>query len=265
MNDETKQRIIDEVKKSGHPTCIKASNILIKKGWYIKNAPRYFDDSIKKYRELDLMAQKESFIFKSSMDSLIIECKKNSSSPWVFFKQKKKNKSVYTLNIAEMTSGKIYEFLKNQGIFKKHPYYDKESCAYYFVGFKKQDKEEGREIDTAINQVISGLFFYVNQMMSFIEKNNFTLKNPLFYYPLIIFEGDLFEINLDGEKIEVNETNHIRLLVEKEFEDPAVFKKLDTNENFPLFSKEIIIDIVKLKYLGEYLDKLKLSEDDTTK
>lgn len=258
MDEETKRRIINEVKKSGHPTSIKSSYILNKSGWFVKNSPRYFDREIKKYRELDILAQKNSFLFQKSVDYLLIECKKNSSCPWIFFKQKRKNRSVYTLNIAETTEGRIYDALKKNKIFEKHPYYDKNFSTYYFVGYKNQGKEEGREIDVAINQTTSALYFYINQLIDFAENNNQKLVYPSFYYPLIVFEGDLFEVEIDGVDIEVNETNHVSLLVEQELKEPAIMGTLDINKKFPLFSKQIIIDIVKLDYLEEYLKNLKL-------
>jgi len=89
------KKIRKEIGKSGHPVSLKASFILNKKKWYVKNAPRYFGYGSKKVREIDIVAEKECPLVENSKNVLIIECKKSRDKPWVFFRQNKLNKNVF--------------------------------------------------------------------------------------------------------------------------------------------------------------------------
>ncbi len=242
------------IENSGHPVSIKVSNTLIKNGWFIKNAPRYFDKGIKDYRELDIYAERDSSFIKGK-DILLIECKKNHSHPWIFFTQNKLNKSVYTLNIAETTKGKIYDWIKNKNLFQKHYYYNKKLSSYSIVGLKNPDKKQSKEIYMATNQVITALYFYINQIIDFVESNKFILKVPFFYYPLIVFDGGLFEAKVEEDKIKIEEANHISFLVERELDEPTTLDLMQRDKILPLFSKQIIVDIIKLDYFDEFLKK----------
>ena len=257
-------KIKKEVEKSGHPVSLKASIILNKKGWYVRNAPRYFNPNLKISREIDIVAQKKSIYVKDAIDVLIIECKKSKDKPWVFFRQNRFNIDVLSLNVdmAETTEGAIYDWL-GKHIFKKHYYYKRPCYTYYFVANANPDSKAGKQIFDATEQVLSALRFYLVQKSNLFSEYRLKPKIPTFFYPIIVFDGKMFEVSVEESDINVKETNWISLWIEKELEEPLLMKFL-YRQGFRrvVYSKPIVIDIVKLDYFEEFLKNFdKLSSD----
>jgi hypothetical protein len=75
------ENIIENIKKAvestGHPTSLKVSTILQKRGWFVKNSLRFRFEKDESYREIDVVALRESGLVPNSFDNLIIECKNN--------------------------------------------------------------------------------------------------------------------------------------------------------------------------------------------
>jgi hypothetical protein len=254
MNDDCTnlEKLIED---SGHPVSLKASIILQRKGWHVRNAPRYLpekDTDILK--EIDIVATKKSKLIKDGANEFIIECKKQKD-PWIFFKQTEKNHDIYTLNpnIAADSDGYVEHCHENNVRFQKHFYYDKELCTYFIVGGKKVDGRKNSEtggpggtIYNAINQVFSALKFYVRKSAG---------DCPVFYYPIIIFDGEMYEVSYHDEKPDIKKSNHISLYLEIEFDKPEMF--YSTRGAFTILeSKSYIIDIVKLDYFDKFLEEI---------
>ncbi len=258
------KKIKKEVEKSGHPVSLKTSIILNKKGWYVRNAPRYFDSNLKISREIDIVAQKKSIYVKDAIDVLIIECKKSKGKPWVFFRQNKFNADVLSLNVdmAETTEGAIYDWL-GKHIFKKHYYYKRPCHTYYFVANANPASKAGKQIFDATEQVLSALRFYLVQRFNLFSEYRLKPKIPTFFYPIIVFDGKMFEVSVEEADINIKETDWISLWIEKELKEPLLMKFL-YRQGFRrvVYSKPIVIDIVKLDYFEEFLKNFdKLSSD----
>ena len=257
-------KIKNELKKSGHPVSLRASIILNKKGWYVRNAPRYFNPNLKISREIDIVAQKKSIYVKNAIDVLIVECKKSKDYPWVFFRQNKFNTDVLSLNVdmAETTEGAIYDWLEKR-VFKKHYYYRRPCYTYYFVANAKPDSKVSKQIFDATGQVLSALSFYFVQRSNLISEYKLKPRVPTFFYPIIVFDGKMFEAEIKERNTNIKETNWISLWIEKELEEPLLMRFL-YKQGFRriVCSKPIIIDIVKLGYFEEFLKNFdKLSSD----
>lgn len=248
MTDDIIEKLKKEIESTGHPVSLKVSNILNKNGWFVKNAPRYKLEDNERFREIDVFAIRKSSFFGDCWDNLIIECKKQNAN-WVFFRQNKENTNILTLNPnhLENTELSIYDWIKKQGLFKKSHYYKRNICSYYFVGFvNPNNTKESGTIDHAIEQVLSSLFFYMRQ------KDSTTQSHML--YPIIVFEGKLFEAWYDPE-LQVQETNHVSLFFEAEMAKPEVIPAHGLNEIASWFSsKPFIIDVVRLDYFEEFLN-----------
>ena len=240
------------IENSGHPVCIKASNILAKNGWYVKNAPRYTNDKAKPLSEVDIYAWRKSNFIKDVDDALVIECKKSKSHPWIFFKQGVLNTNVYSLNIVENNDGYIYDYINKNSLFQKHYYYNKNLSTYNLVGLSNPDNKEGKAIYDAVGQVLNATFFYINQLTKFYNSRKLNINFSNLYYPIIVVDGALYEAEISGST-KIKETNHISLFTEYELDEPAFLKLIDPNLRQPLFSKPFIVDIVKLDYLDEFL------------
>jgi len=268
MDETTIEKIRKEVRKSGHPVNLKVSIILNKKGWYVKNAPRYFDPRLKTFREVDIVAKKKSNFIGIGYDTLIIECKKSENHPWVFFNQGKENTKEASLTLTTHLGKNeevIYELIREKGMFKEHYYYKKPLSAYYFVSNVKQDCKKSKEIFEAVTKVLDACLFYVNQKAKILEEcKKLKLKLPEsylinFFYPIIVLDGKLYEVRIMGEKEYIDEVKHISLLVEYELEKPYLAQSLNENIYKPVFSKSFIVDIVRLDYFKEFLKNFDLN------
>jgi hypothetical protein len=90
MTDEFKNRVIDDIKKTGFPVELKISSILRSQSWQVEQNGSYTDLEQNKSREIDISARK-SFYLKPEKHNfnfainLLIEAKKSEKRPWVFF------------------------------------------------------------------------------------------------------------------------------------------------------------------------------------
>jgi len=253
MTEGNYENLKKMIEGTGHPVSLKVSMILQRKGWYVRNAPRYSqknDDS--ELREIDIVGSKKSNLFEDSFNELIIECKKQKD-PWIFFKQTRKNEDKFTLNtnFAGYAAGYLDDSPESKHLFQRHYYHKKELCTYFIVGCKNPEKGgPGATIDRAINQVHNALKFYIAQGGG---------DNPAFFYPIIVFDGEIFEASYRNEKLVMKKSNHISLYFEIEYDKPELFHSAKTGSlDTILESKPYIIDIVKLSYFEKFLDSIEM-------
>jgi hypothetical protein len=248
LSEENYNSLKKIIESSGHPVSLKTSTILQKKGWYVRNSPRFTsksEDGVLK--EIDIISVKKSKIFEDSENTLIIECKKQRD-PWIFFEQNHKNDRIFTLNVnfAGFYEGCVDYSKESESIFKKHYYYNRKLCTYFIVGGKNPDKGgPGGTIDRAINQLYNAIEFYVNQ-----STNDFSE----FFYPIIVFDGEMFKASYKGQKLVIQPSDHISLFFEIEFSQPKFLETVKSN--VMLTSKPYVFDIVKLSYLERFLSEI---------
>jgi len=242
-----------EIKKSGFPLEIFSSITLSKYGWAVKPHVIFYNEETKNYNELDIHAMNWTKGFDKragTRDILIIQCKKQTEKPWVFFQQDIPNKDVFSLNITPMSNYGWFD-----KYFKDHYYFDKKPCSFHFPSFT--EKRNPDIILNAINQVINALLFFIEQELSFLEEHaSKHVPRVSFFYPVIILDGMLFsaQVNPDG-KIELTESQYLQLNVTRAMKEPLRLK-WSRDKSKVLFQKEFVIDIVQKNYLEEFLKNL---------
>ncbi|MCJ7636732.1 MAG: hypothetical protein MUO21_04515 [Nitrososphaeraceae archaeon] len=245
MDQKLFDHIENEVKKSGHPVSLKASMILNKEKWLVETGVRYTDGN-EKLAEIDIIAKRKSNFLTHGNDQLIIECKKQLGKNWVFFKQHKRNRNHWTLCYAMKNSlvSDFYNYIKDNDLFKKHHYWDKSLCTFYFISdINHEHSEQSKLIDKAIDQCMGALSFYGSRHEKFF--------NALFlFYPIIVFDGNLFEVDIGPEGVKIEESNHVSLLIHFDSKEPL---SVTPSGNQLISGKPFIIDIVKLSYFEEFL------------
>ncbi len=145
-----------------------------------------------------------------------------------------------------------------QQLKNPHHYDSKKLCSTYFAGLKKNDKDERpNQIFKAVNQVIDALLFYWDREESFITKQR--RSEVIIMYPIIVFDGKLFTADVYSEKTEVQETNHIQLMINREVKDPLEYSWLVKGGKGVRFvkTKPFIIDVVRKDYFEEFLKTIK--------
>jgi hypothetical protein len=250
-----KQKIIDEIEKTGFPTEIRCASILEQKGWGILHNPSYIDDIENISREFDIRAYKKwSYSVASDQYGigvyLIIECKK-SEKPWVFFTTPEKYQFTRLGDIIKWNyqNKKIFSdsyssdsFISDASLKEYHHYFQKPYLARtYFEPFKNQSKNEASQmIFTAIMSSIKATLFHLQDRVA----NNWLHL----YYPLIIFNGELFEAKIDPEKnIQVLEAPHIQLSFS------YMIPQRERTYSIWEGQRKFIIDIIKENYIEDYL------------
>jgi len=241
MTEEIVNKIVKEIKQSGFPLEIHCLNICSKKNTGRMPNIRYSYEG--NLREIDLYAFFEEINLhprkgenlQHTSTSIVIECKK-SKYPWVFFSTNlygsedifpfTKYYSDFDLYFAEINAPhlrtQIYKKLR-----KNHYKYSKgvPYCLSYFEAFRKPDAPS--EIYKAIESVLSFLNFRLESRKSRAKKRGYSTE---FFYPVVVLEGSLFEVEIEEDEICVKKTDHIHLRVD--YKDDIYMVDVVTKENF---------------------------------
>lgn len=239
--DEEIKKMKSDIERSGFPLEILISSILIKNGWNVVNQQYYFDDAEKKSRTIDIVSHKAEFRTIGDYDrvkfSLVLDCKK-STTPWVFYTMHNEpdEQLLYSIGLIKIISNpdarKSPVFIK---WLKKQCHYSfdktKEFAVNYYEPFKKGG---GNAIPTAFYQVTKACNFELNFVRTSILK---IPMKPLFvYYPVVVFDGHLYECKPEGEEINICRRNHFCYHFSQE--------------------RNYIIDIVEKDYFEDFLKSL---------
>lgn len=248
MSEENYDWLKEIIEDSGHPLSLKISTTPQRKEWFVGNGIRYPSPENGILREIDVFGSKRSKLFPDANNNLIIECKKQKD-PWIFFKQGRKIDSIFVLNADHCGHEYGYVSTKQNDRFKKHYYYDNDFCTYHLVGGKKIEKGgPGATIDRAINQVYSALNFFIGSTEG---------SYPEFFYPVIVFDGEMYEASYRDEELEVKRTDHVFLQFDVAFTRPQIIEQIGSYKiDTVLSSKTHVIDIVKFGYFEKFLDKI---------
>lgn len=235
-----------------------------------------------KLREIDLFAffeeiklhPKKGENLQYTSTSIIVECKKSTKYPWVFFSSAQygwedifyfiKYYSDFDLHFAEIKAPKLRNQLHTK-LKKNHYIFDKDVpyCLSYCEAFKKPDAPS--EIYKAIESVLSFLKFKIESRKLRADKNGVYTQ---FYYPIVVLDGSLFEAEIDEDAIQVKKRDHIHLRVD--FEDEIFMLDIVTKQKFEDFFNTIENDhydfvecINKINFSQEYISSLKKYKGET--
>jgi hypothetical protein len=246
------EKIIKEISNSGFPLEVFISIVLKKQGWTVRPSLDYYDKNIDDYRETDIIAYKPSSM-KEIFNILVIECKKSAEKPWVFIQQKRFGNLSENLNIAAFRQDFIY-YDNLETTMNFHHYSQKPICCHYFVPFTNEDQKNSKlskAIFHAKNQVISALTLLIEKRVE-LQHRNQELKNKIFYYPIIVFDGALYSAIINEESIQLNEENQLLLSIERELSTRTDIGS-SANSTRTQEYKPYMIDIVKKDFFEEYL------------
>jgi len=196
-NDE-KKNIAKEINKTGFPLELRVSKSLQGKGYHIANNLYFIDQDEGKGREVDMRALKH-YEFKSGGKTyfvyhcLLIECKKSAEKPWIIFTSPK---TVYDSLLFYLHCRGVKKNIKwvDYGIPAKmekiHPLsISKRRGRSFFEPFKS-DKEGKTIYESLIKSVKAAIAMRDNEFGVFSN-------TVCIYYPVVIFDGKLYEAYLD--------------------------------------------------------------------
>ena len=204
MSEDERKSILEDMEVQGFPLEVETSEVLEALGWRVTNQAAYLDYEKKKYRTVDIIADKKVLHKPPKMIFevwLIIECKK-STKPWVFYASDfDYNKPLTSLKAITSTryfineladqrksQDRLLDLMTNQFMQQNHhmsPILGK--LAY--IPFEPFTGGQGRSIHKATMQVCNAILDLENRQF---EKMKITLPYGLIFMPLIVLDGHLY-------------------------------------------------------------------------
>jgi hypothetical protein len=251
MYDNLIEKIKTELKKSGYPLEFYCKHVLWSKRWSISGAKQFVTgDGL--YKEIDIEGC-EGFFSDSRSKSeyhivthIPVECKKNSKNPWVFFMDRisrNPNLSCVDSDLRMLTrmelSGKAFHYMRNEN-----------GCSSYVVAFKDDSSKESQQIYEAVHKVIEFVKFSIEDWTKAKGRRNTARKLPInihVYYPVVVFDGQLFVAEVANEDLILREASHVVLERSEVLDVHGIW--------------HYTVDIVRKDYFPQYLDLLRQNED----
>ena len=174
--------------------------------------------------------------------SLIIECKRSPSKPWVFYTSKRDPRATFLESIAAL---KHFEYTNK--VFTKEPFikWITDSCHYstdytdFAVNwYEPYKKGKGRAIKSAIHQVTKATKYNLEEKRAIYEKlHGKTPFRPFFlHYSVIVFDGQMYECLPHDNDMEVTRRNSF----------------LYSNNQQTIF----FVEILEIGLLEKYIDRI---------
>lgn len=270
------QRIRKDLEKHGFTHEIEVSRLLSSKGWTTVNRYYFVDEETTKQREIDCLATKQireisledigaevdlRTCFRSFLEKnlwglrLIIECKK-SAKPWVFHTTEPDYLSFLYLrclgNLPKYLSQRSHIPLKSEGeeLSMWAYIFEKLHCSFiknirisrnYFEPFTQG---KGNRILDAVMKVTKALNYDLRKMRDLIKKMKLT-DYLLIYYPIIVFEGNLYELKFEKNQSEIFPIDYLQYSANYANEDYRI--EVVTKKFLPKFLEYLDVEIGWLK------------------
>jgi hypothetical protein len=238
------KKIREYILKSGFPSEIDIGNVLRKSGWLVGNQWPYMDKVTKKIRTVDVLAMKMTLQPPGLGLLLLIECKKGEKHEWVFHTQQKEREFLPLI-------GTIVDFVKK---LAKPPLSSKleklasDAALGKLFGLEPSSSDSlgklsglhilDKAIKIGVLSVIPSskddFFEATQQIISSLESMAEGMKSFIIF-PVIVFDGEIYEFYQENNEIKVLPTNHIQFMSFGEDMSPC------------------LIDIVRKTYFSEFL------------
>jgi len=250
--------------KSGYFMERRVASLLRDKGYKVITNRGFVDQETDKSREYDVYAYKDIIVYEpgsfSIYPTLICECK-NNPLPIVFFAQEPGQFKPLIDEVAisgiptKIWLDKKYISIQEFTDVKKFHHYclprvpvSTQCCTFemkkdkssWMASHGEELYEIFRTITKALEQEIDNDFRNMNQWFAPEEKEK-QFIDLSFYYPLVIFQGEIYVANQNDNDITLEKREHIQY----------------NPEFFSFYENEVIsyhIDIITEKYLPTYLD-----------
>jgi hypothetical protein len=248
VNTDKEQNKIEKIRKyilkSGFPSEIEIGNILRKNGWIVVNQLPYIDKATKKIRTIDVSALKLGLQPPMTGFQLLIECKKSVQHEWVFHTQPKEGEFLPALvTIFELLKriaqppllGKLQELANDYNLKK-------------IFGLESSSLEAANKLSNLhildknikigvlyVNPDKKDDFFEATQQVLSALKSNDKVSKSFVVFPVIVFDGEIYEFYQEKDEMKVLPTNHLQFVSYDE-------------ETLPC-----MIDVVRKTYFSEFL------------
>jgi len=257
MEKSFKEKLLEDIQKTGFPLELNIANKFMENNWSIKHSAYYIDKDEKKGREIDLnssiyLNEKIQDTYIEIVFSLIIEIKKATSKPWVIFTTERDERieNILTKNI--VSSGFNIETPTIFGVFhnKGTKLNDKIGRSFY-EGFSGNGSRD--DIYKALAGTIKALHHFKESSSAHDKTTDRLIE---YFEPIIVVDGNLFEAYIDDkDKINLQEAEYIQ--AEFEYLSPNYNNEYDYTTNY--------VHIMKTEYLDTFIKEKEQILKDTYK
>lgn len=238
---------------------IEISNLLDKGRYAVFNTQYYFDEEEKQGRDIDIYAMPlechpleeklAPFIVRTE---LAIECKKSETHAWIFYTRPRLPMSSihmsgqYRTSVPEPEKFSTESFqwlLKRKFLDLLYDKFERIAVAYDEIKIKKTSSSARKEIFEAVNQLVKFTCYEMHQIFRRISKTSSQREFIIIFFPIVVFDGDMFEANFDSGEPILERKNHI--LLKTRYRCPH-YEEVDS----------FTLDIVHRSYFSEFMKKL---------
>jgi hypothetical protein len=259
MDDEFRQSIHNQIKKSGFPLELYVIDSLREKELVVY--PNLsFADSNNQVHEIDALAMLDSekpssWPYGAIGLTLIVECKKAKEKPWVFFQDFSTSFQYFGLGVSDkakivsdLTVKESWPILvgSRNTTFNQHHYNSPLPIARtYLEAFKNPDQPS--DIYKAIKSIWYAMTFWHNTLEHTRSSIETGKQRTLMCHGLIVVDGKLIIAQRQQEDdYEVSEVDHVLVRTIDCLTKPS-------NPPFPL-ENEIVIDVITKQHLDSYIE-----------
>jgi hypothetical protein len=212
MSNDLLDRITAEITKTGFPLELRAASYLRERGYHVATNIYFVDKDEEKGREVDIRALKNDFLDTRRVvrHCLLIECKKSSSRPWVFFTSEVAS---YDQNVTDILchgidySHWLRTMTEAREMQERHPWFrEPERGRSFFEPFSSGGTDTNQTINKAILGAIKAC---IEAHQTNFASDYVGVRNATFYYPIVVFDGELFTANLSGGDLVVRPTDSV--------------------------------------------------------
>jgi hypothetical protein len=274
MSDEI-EFIKDELKKRGYPLENYIQSLLAGSGWHVQPNAYFLDKDTEKGRELDIKATFDNFkadSWTSFLPTLLVQCRRLPGNAWIFFSVPK---TVLHLRIAKYSLMDFLEIRDFYDIFDvKETHFDKrEVLATNYCEIITDKNKSNRRNDniwecamTLIKATSQDMELEVSDTERYltvdISSDEF-FKDPFelisIFYPVIVFDGKMYEAKFSNDEITLERREYIHLFIDYMSGRYKGTFCIDvvTKERFQEYLKDVLTDLTvfnlrRVKKAAEY-------------
>ncbi|MBI5565155.1 MAG: hypothetical protein HY870_09675 [Chloroflexi bacterium] len=252
------EQISDALKRSGYLLESRIENTLRDKGFYVEANSAYLDPVSAKSRELDIFATRGYWVGPNEHEFiysvLLIEAV-NNPQPIAFITKESQVTLLHREDIKMAglpvkvqggSSNDSWVFLPEYLEMNEYHHYCKGRVATQYCSFaqKKNETKEWMAVhdEAHFNNFLTlslAIEYFRDYLYRAWRKGSAEMINIEFYYPVIIVQGELLEVqSIDGD-INITPTNHIQ------YRRTSVIDTTEVNYQ---------IDVINERYLSEFLN-----------
>src|SRR5688572_1229761 len=276
MNDKiSTEQVEDALHRSGYLLENRLEKVLHEHGFYVESNSAYLDTETTKSRELDQYAMK-GYVLPSDptewvFSVLLIEAV-NNPQPIAFFTKESQISPLYRedikvaglpVKIPDPGSHRGWIFLPEYLTMDEYHHYCQGRIATQYCSFTQKKNELGKKEWMAYHdEAHFNGFRTLSQAVEYFKDvqyrgwtgSDVETVNIEFYYPMVVVQGDLLEIQVESEREHIQPTDHVQ------YRRTSILGTIEINYQIDVVTERHVPTLLnmirsEMQYTTELLDK----------